>query len=99
MLAIIKYFSLTNTAVLAEEEREEKELAPKTRFQKDVKGRFLGTGKGFRKKKNLNYSKNNIQNKLLQIMVISTIPHILQKSNSIVNFQIAYCEKKKRCNW
>lgn len=51
MLAIIYCFSLTNTGALADEEREEKELAPKPRFQKDVKGRFLGTGKGFRKKK------------------------------------------------
>lgn len=51
MLAIIHYFPPVNTEILAEEEREEKELPPKTRFQKDVKGRFLSIGKGFRKKK------------------------------------------------
>lgn len=97
MLAIIYYFSLTNTRVLAEEEREEKEPPPKIRFQKDVKGRFLDTGKGLQKK--LNHSKYDIKNKLLQITVISTILHISQKPNSIVNSQIVYCKKKKWHNW
>lgn len=51
MLAIIYYFSPTNSGVLAGEEKEEKELPPKSRFQKDVKRRGLGTGKWLRKKK------------------------------------------------
>lgn len=72
MLAIIYYFSPTNSGVLAGEEKEEKELPPKSRFQKAVKRRGLGTGKWLRKKK-LDYSKYDIKNKLLQIIVISTI--------------------------
>lgn len=60
-----------------------------------LKEGFWVLEKGSGKKKKLNYSKNNIQNKLLQIIVISKILHILQKSNSIVNSQIVYCEKKK----
>lgn len=76
MLAIIHYFSLTNTGVLAEEEREEKELPPKPDFRRILKEGFGVLEKGSEKK--LSYSKNNIKNKLFQIIVIGSFTYFTE---------------------